>query len=180
MMTVHSAKGLEFPVVFMVGMENGIFPGAQSLNDPAEMEESRRLCYVGITRAKERLYMTSAETRMVFGRTVAYAQSDFVNEISQEFRQGAFSSRHHGRPAPASPTVAATFAKSHAPLKPAAPRGTLTADSINVGMKVRHEKFGIGTIVSLFRTVDDAKLTIAFDKMGVKILMLSMAPLEAV
>jgi len=180
MMTVHSAKGLEFPVVFMVGMENGIFPGAQSLNDPAEMEESRRLCYVGITRAKERLYMTSAENRRVFGRTVAYAQSDFVNEISQEFRQGAYASSHHGRPAPSSPVVASAFAKSHAPLKPAAPRGTLTADSINVGMKVRHEKFGIGTIVSLSRTVDDAKLTIAFDKMGIKILMLSMAPLEAV
>lgn len=180
MMTVHSAKGLEFPVVFMVGMENGIFPGAQSLNDPGEMEESRRLCYVGITRAKERLYMTSAESRMVFGRTVAYAQSDFVNEISQEFKQGAFAASHHGRPAPASPIVASAFAKSHVPAKPAAPRGTLTAESVNAGMKVRHEKFGIGTIVSVSRTGGDAKLTIAFDKRGIKILMLSMAPLEAV
>ena len=124
--------------------------------------------------------MTSAENRRVFGRTVAYAQSDFVNEISQEFRQGAYASSHHGRPAPASPVVASAFAKSHTPLKPAAPRSALTADSINVGMKVRHEKFGIGTIVSLSKTADDAKLTIAFDKMGIKILMLSMAPLEAV
>jgi len=180
MMTVHSAKGLEFPVVFMVGMENGIFPGTQSLNDPGEMEESRRLCYVGITRAKERLYMTSAESRMVFGRTVAYAQSDFVNEISQEFKQGAYAAGHHGRPAPASPTVASAFTKSHTPPKPAATRGTLTVESVNAGMKVKHEKFGIGTIVSVSRTDGDAKLTIAFDKMGIKILMLSMAPLEAV
>lgn len=180
MMTVHSAKGLEFPVVFMVGMENGIFPGTQSLNDPAEMEESRRLCYVGITRAKERLYMTSAETRRVFGRTVAYAQSDFVDEIAQEFKQGAYASSHHGRPAPASPVVAAAIARSHAAAKPAAPRGTLSADSVVAGMKVRHEKFGIGTIVSVSKAAGDAKLTIAFDKMGVKILMLSMAPLEPV
>ena len=173
-MTVHSAKGLEFPVVFMVGMENGIFPGTQSLNDPAEMEESRRLCYVGITRAKDRLYMTSAETRRVFGRTVAFAQSDFVDEISQEFKQGAYASGHQGRPAPAA------FSRSHAAAKPVSAGGTLTADSVNVGMKVRHEKFGIGTIVSISKTEADAKLTIAFDKMGVKILMLGLAPLEAV
>ncbi len=86
MMTVHSAKGLEFPVVFMVGMENGIFPGTQSLSDPKEMEESRRLCYVAITRAKEQLYITSAEIRKVFGRTVAYALSDFVSEISKDLK----------------------------------------------------------------------------------------------
>ena len=72
LMTIHSAKGLEFPVVFMVGMENGIFPGNASFEKESEMEESRRLCYVGITRAKEKLFMTSAEVRRVFGRTVAY------------------------------------------------------------------------------------------------------------
>jgi DNA helicase-2/ATP-dependent DNA helicase PcrA len=84
LMTVHSAKGLEFPVVFMVGMENGIFPGNTSFNNPKEMEESRRLCYVGITRARERLYMSSAEQRRVFGRTMSYAPSDFLNEISAQ------------------------------------------------------------------------------------------------
>jgi Superfamily I DNA and RNA helicases len=86
-MTVHSAKGLEFPVVFMVGMENGIFPGSQSLENSAEMEESRRLCYVGITRAKERLYMTSAESRRVFGRMVSYSQSEFLSEISSSLKE---------------------------------------------------------------------------------------------
>ena len=87
LMTIHSAKGLEFPVVFMVGMENGIFPGQASFNSDAEMEESRRLCYVGITRAKETLFMTSAEVRRVFGRTVAYPQSDFISEIKPELRE---------------------------------------------------------------------------------------------
>ena len=87
MMTVHSAKGLEFPVVFMVGMENGLFPGMSSLNDPKEMEESRRLCYVAITRAEEKLYITSAESRMIFGRTVGYAPSDFISEISPALKE---------------------------------------------------------------------------------------------
>ena len=87
LMTVHSAKGLEFPVVFMVGMENGIFPGSASFEKESEMEESRRLCYVGITRAKEVLFMTSAEVRRVFGKTVAYSQSDFINEIKPELKE---------------------------------------------------------------------------------------------
>lgn len=87
LMTIHSAKGLEFPVVFMVGMENGIFPGQSSFNSDSEMEESRRLCYVGITRAKETLFMTSAEVRRVFGRTVAYPQSDFISEIKSDLRE---------------------------------------------------------------------------------------------
>ena len=80
-MTIHSAKGLEFPVVFMVGMENGIFPGQASFNSDAEMEESRRLCYVGITRAKERLYITNAKRRMLFGNTSMNPPSRFIREI---------------------------------------------------------------------------------------------------
>jgi DNA helicase-2/ATP-dependent DNA helicase PcrA len=175
MMTVHSAKGLEFPVVFMAGMENGIFPGTQSLNDVEEMEESRRLCYVGITRAREKLYMTSAETRRVFGRTVAFAQSDFLDEISKELKEYSSDSRvSHG------------FYERKNTFKPRSVavnnslKNNLSKDSINVGMKVKHDKFGVGTIVSLAKSGDDVKLTIAFDKMGVKILMLGVAPLEAV
>ena len=87
LMTVHSAKGLEFPVVFMVGMENGIFPGTRSFDDNTEMEESRRLCYVGITRAKETLYLTHAEIRRVFGRTQAFAPSDFLREIKADLKE---------------------------------------------------------------------------------------------
>jgi len=180
MMTVHSAKGLEFPVVFMVGMENGIFPGAQSLVDPAEMEESRRLCYVGITRAKERLYMTSAQLRRVFGRTVAYPQSDFVDEISREFKEfGGMQARHSSVK-----TSESFMRQAAAPVKPAvtpkAEGGTLSAGSIHAGMKVKHEKFGVGTIVGISKEESGTKITIAFDKMGVKKLMLEVAPLTAV
>lgn len=170
MMTVHSAKGLEFPVVFMAGMENGIFPGSQSFNDPNEMEESRRLCYVGITRARERLYMTSAENRRVFGKTVAFAQSDFVNEISRELKEGSAGYKT---------SYPVSAMKPQKPQEPF-PKGSLSVSAVNVGMKVRHVKFGVGTIVSISKSGQDVKLTIAFDKMGVKILMLGVAPLEAV
>lgn len=173
MMTVHSAKGLEFPVVFMVGMENGIFPGTQSLADPDEMEESRRLCYVGITRAKERLYMTSAQVRRVFGRTVSYAQSDFVNEISNEFKEtNGISKINHLNNNRGN--------EERRVVEPKPQRETIPSDSIHVGMKVKHEKFGFGTIVSISKEGSDTKLTIAFENMGVKKLMLGLAPLQAV
>jgi DNA helicase-2/ATP-dependent DNA helicase PcrA len=170
MMTVHSAKGLEFPVVFMAGMENGIFPGTQSFNDLNEMEESRRLCYVGITRAREKLYMTSAENRRVFGKTMAFAQSDFVNEISRDLREGSAGLKTAYPISAVKPQIA----------KSDLPREGLSVNAVNVGMKVRHIKFGVGTIVSISKSGQDVKLTIAFDKMGVKILMLGVAPLEAV
>ena len=87
LMTIHSAKGLEFPVVFMVGMENGLFPSISDMDKEDQMEESRRLCYVAITRAKESLYLTSAEVRRVFGRTVSYSQSDFIGEIKSDLKE---------------------------------------------------------------------------------------------
>lgn len=170
LMTVHSAKGLEFPVVFMAGMENGIFPGNQSFYNISEMEESRRLCYVGITRAREKLYMTSAENRVVFGKTEAHSESDFLSEISRDLKEGSlgFIKQPIAQKSPVAKTSVIM------------PKSTLSPDAINVGMKVRHGKFGIGTIVSISKLDVDVKLTIAFDKMGVKILMLGVAPLEAV
>ncbi|MHC1720547.1 MAG: DNA helicase PcrA [Clostridiaceae bacterium] len=180
MMTVHSAKGLEFPVVFMVGMENGIFPGAQSLVDQAEMEESRRLCYVGITRAKERLYMTSAQIRRVFGRTVAYQQSDFVSEISRELKEVGGILKQHSSVKAAGSSMRQPAPQEIPAIRPKVQGLRLSADSIHAGMKVKHEKFGIGTVVSISKEENDTKLTIAFDKMGVKKLMLGVAPLEVV
>ena len=184
MMTVHSAKGLEFPVVFMAGMENGIFPGTQSLNDKNEMEESRRLCYVGITRAREKLYMTSAEKRMVFGRTVAFAQSDFLDEIPKDLKEYTSELKFPARSYEKKNNKASDFFGFHfqpnTTVENKITNSTLSSDSIKVGMKVRHVKFGVGTIVSMSKAGSDVKLTIAFDKMGVKILMLGVAPLEAV
>ena len=190
LMTVHSAKGLEFPVVFMVGMENGVFPGTQSLDNDEEMEESRRLCYVGITRAKEKLYMTSAERRIIFGRTVAYAQSCFIDEISPELkefvREGRKNLNRDNFYRKDSVYLDKQYSHSNAIAvgngseKKHCHNNKLTLEQATPGKKVKHSKFGIGTIVSAIQNGDDIKLTVAFDKMGVKILMLSVAPLEAV
>lgn len=200
LMTVHSAKGLEFPVVFLVGMENGIFPGNSSFEKQSEMEESRRLCYVAITRAKETLYITSAEVRRVFGRTVAYPQSDFIAEIKTDLKE-YINGKASGAPSRAKvfkPSAPAynphslrknfgdnrTYASSQ-PVESveneaavAENENMLTKDEATVGRKVSHERFGIGTIVSVQDVSRDKKLTIAFDRQGVKILLLSLANLE--
>ncbi|MBU5301467.1 DNA helicase PcrA [Clostridium sporogenes] len=188
MMTVHSAKGLEFPVVFMVGMENGIFPGTQSLSDPKEMEESRRLCYVAITRAKEQLYITSAEIRKVFGRTVAYALSDFVSEISKDLKDNVNITGEVAtdKVLPKDFGIGIRSQKTNninsykSPNLNNEPKNNVDSNKITIGSKVKHKDFGVGTIVSMSKVSDDIKLTIAFDRRGVKILMLSMAPIEAV
>ncbi|MGO5075604.1 DNA helicase PcrA [Clostridium sporogenes] len=186
MMTVHSAKGLEFPVVFMVGMENGIFPGTQSLSDPKEMEESRRLCYVAITRAKEQLYITSAEIRKVFGRTVAYALSDFVSEISKALKDNVNITGEVATDKVFPKNFGIRSQKTNSinsyksPNLNISPKNNVDCNKLNVGSKVKHKEFGVGTIVSMSKVSDDIKLTIAFDRRGVKILMLSMAPIEAV
>ncbi|WP_300383737.1 UvrD-helicase domain-containing protein [Clostridium sp.] len=188
LMTVHSAKGLEFPVVFMVGMENGIFPGQASFNSDSEMEESRRLCYVGITRAKEQLFLTSAEVRRQFGKTVAFAQSDFIQEIkshlkeyvtsgnseSKGSRQDMFGNRDRYSPNrfKNSPTMESVVPKN-VERKP-----IINTGEVVMGRKVSHGKFGVGTIVSIQDSGSDKKLTIAFDKQGIKVLMLSLANLE--
>jgi DNA helicase-2/ATP-dependent DNA helicase PcrA len=204
LMTLHSAKGLEFPVVFMVGMENGIFPGKGALNDEREMQESRRLCYVGITRAKEKLYLTAAEIRRVFGRTEAHTPSDFLNEIPgtlKEYVGGrAYSKGNSGSQGmPARGSVSGIFGNngptstrpvgagaqaynlnSVAATSAQGSGNMLTASEAALGRKVRHSKFGVGTIVSVSKDGSDVKLTIAFDTQGIKNFMLGMAPLELV
>lgn len=187
LMTVHSAKGLEFPVVFMVGMENGIFPGVASFDSESEMEESRRLCYVGITRAKEQLFMTSAEVRRQFGRTVAYPQSDFIAEIKSDLKEyvsvsgGAQETRAKMFPSNNRYNNPHSLRGSSMTMsKPQTPKQTsnVSGNDVTVGRKVKHSKFGVGTVVSITDTGSDKKLTIAFDNQGIKILMLSLANLE--
>jgi DNA helicase-2/ATP-dependent DNA helicase PcrA len=201
LMTIHSAKGLEFPVVFMVGMENGIFPGMASFEKDSEMEESRRLCYVGITRAKETLFMTSAEVRRVFGKTVAYPQSDFINEIKPELkeyiggeksniisRDRVIQSNSYNNPHSLRNSVfgnktnsASGFGVNNVVDKSAVKAsGTdfITINEATLGRKVVHEKFGVGTIVAVQDSGNDKKLTVAFDKQGIKSLLLSMAKLK--
>lgn len=202
LMTVHSAKGLEFPVVYMVGMENGLFPGTLSFNDNSEMEESRRLCYVGITRAKEKLYMTSAEVRNVFGKTVSYAQSDFLNEInpdlkeyvnikrqynssnsSNSFRSTSFSGNKSGLnliPKSMNTSSLEIGTTKDENLKVKVEIQTLKEDNAKMGTKIKHSKFGIGTIVSVSKRDGHTYLTIAFVNNGVKNLRMDMAPMEIV
>jgi DNA helicase II / ATP-dependent DNA helicase PcrA len=201
LMTLHSAKGLEFPVVFMAGMENGIFPGKAALNDDREMQESRRLCYVGITRAKEKLYMTSAEIRRVFGRTEAHTPSDFLNEVPgnlKEYVSGRSNSQRFGgaESTPASGNISNIFGSSGPrPVGTGAQaynlnsvvatssQGTgkmLTSGEATLGRKIKHSKFGVGTIVSVSKDGSDVKLTIAFDTQGIKSFMMGMAPLELI
>lgn len=211
LMTVHSSKGLEFPVVFMVGMENGMFPSSSCFDKESEMEEARRLCYVGITRAEEKLFMTSAETRMVFGRTVAYAQSDFISEIPADLKEYMNEAKATSN---TNTTSGTTTRSAYRPTMSSNPhglrggnfntgygRGSYTAaqanrklddiltngasesklctgDEATPGRKIKHPKFGVGTIINKSKVGDDYKLTIAFDSQGVKNLMLSFAPLE--
>lgn len=193
LMTVHSAKGLEFPTVFMVGMENGIFPGIQSLDNYKEMEESRRLCYVAITRAKENLYMTFADTRRVFGKMVSYEESSFINEISSELKEYDNFTKPHINNFVNKSLSKDIFSSSRKrvlnnicskieslPKDNIAQGNYLKPENIKEGIKVKHKKFGIGTIVSISRKDEGIKLTIVFDTMGIKNLMYGVVPLEAV
>lgn len=168
LMTLHSAKGLEFPHVFLVGMEEGIFPHVRSLDDEEGMEEERRLAYVGITRAKKRLYLTRARMRMLFGQTSANLPSRFLSEIPDHLIQ----------PADERETVV---------LKPTLRRGPVIRPTLNadvdwrVGDKVRHGKWGVGTVVKVQGEGDDTELNIAFPApVGVKRLLARYAPITRV
>ena len=179
MMTMHSAKGLEFPSVFIVGMEESIFPGMRAIGEPEEMEEERRLCYVAITRAKERLHLVCARQRMLFGRTTSNRVSRFVDEIPEEhikknipkgygFRERSRIEQEFARPAytPGRHSVAAPAAKA-----PAAP----AASSFGLGDSVRHKAFGSGVVTKLTPMGGDYLIEINFEGIGTKKLMLRAA-----
>ncbi|WP_432407994.1 DNA helicase PcrA [Wukongibacter sp. M2B1] len=187
LMTLHSAKGLEFPVVFMVGLEEGIFPGARSITEDEELEEERRLCYVGITRAKEELYLTHASMRTLYGRTNVNAVSRFLNEIPEELMNIDDILENKSNSNVGADTLN-TFANSHmiSMRKPKEvkidrkPVSNVSSSEVKPGTKVQHKKFGTGTVISIKGSGDKAELTIAFDKQGIKKLMLGFAPIEIV
>ena len=202
MMTMHSAKGLEFPVVFVVGAEEGIFPGIRAIGEPDEMEEERRLCYVAMTRAKEKLYLTCAGQRMLFGRTSANRPSRFLEEIPPEHLErsgrnfldrgdswGGIPSRTSGyggyakperspydqRPEPRAPQRRDYGGFSRAMGTSAAPKGSADLSAFHKGDMVRHKAFGQGMILSIQKMGGDALVEIAFDNVGTKRLMLKSA-----
>ena len=182
MMTMHSAKGLEFPNVFIVGAEEGLFPGARCIGDPEEMEEERRLCYVALTRAKEHLYLTCARQRMIFGRTTMNLPSRFVEEIPPEHldragfdphRQGARQEERRGARSAAQKRPPRWETVPHAPAPPKAPEKKSPA--FVLGDRVVHTAFGRGEITKMTPMGGDALIEITFEGPGVKRLMLRAA-----
>jgi DNA helicase II / ATP-dependent DNA helicase PcrA len=180
LMTLHSAKGLEFPVVFLIGLEDGVFPHVRSLGDPDELEEERRLCYVGLTRAEERLYLCHAWSRMMFGATDYRPPSRFLDEIPAELVDALADDdsrrRGGGRGAHREAVVAAALRRETAPI------GARGAEQLGlqVGDDVRHDKFGEGVIVDITGAGDKAEARVQFRDVGEKTLLLSWAPLARV
>lgn len=176
LMTMHAAKGLEFPVVYLVAAEDGIFPSMMSKSEPSEMEEERRLAYVAITRAKKRFIATHSRYRMLYGKTTANKLSEFIGEIPEELIE-----RHGERAAARNPIVKPekhSFLKEQSEKIKAAPAQPATFESFAVGERVRHNIFGEGTVSEVLPTGNDAMLTIEFDKRGTKKLMRNNAKLK--
>jgi DNA helicase-2/ATP-dependent DNA helicase PcrA len=185
LMTLHSAKGLEYPVVFLIGLEDGVFPHVRSLGDPDELEEERRLCYVGITRAEQRLYLCHAWSRMMFGSTDYRPPSRFLDEIpaelmmliGEEEKRGKGLGRHRDSVV-AHAMRRQTPAASERPAQQSA-AGAHGAEQIGlrVGDDVSHERFGEGVIVDIEGSGDKAEAIVRFRDVGEKRLLLVWAPL---
>ncbi len=186
MMTIHSAKGLEFPIVFLPGMEEGIFPGIVSVNNPDELEEERRLAYVAMTRAKKHLYMLHTDERMFFGKTQRNPPSKFLSEID-----GEFVDEDPGKKTPAArkPDVQTPPAKRKYPLSAEVTRPSSEIGSIGKttgferfapGERVRHMTFGEGVVLTVTEMGADILYEIVFDKVGTKKLMATYAKLRRV
>ncbi len=178
MMTMHTAKGLEFPNVFLVGFEDGLFPGMRAIGEHDEMEEERRLCYVAITRAKRTLTISHARQRMLYGRTNASLPSRFLREIpeSVSVKKGGYhtpsgysgSIRYSSAPSHGTQTNQKTYLSALSPSKP-------VSLDLNKGDTVQHTAFGRGLVLSVVKMGGDALLEIAFDQIGTKKLMLNTA-----
>jgi DNA helicase-2/ATP-dependent DNA helicase PcrA len=193
LMTMHAAKGLEFPLVIIAGMEEGLFPHSRSGEDEAEIEEERRLCYVGLTRAEERLILTSAARRRVFGEYQSTEPSRFLDEIPSELveritptvsaqYQGAFAHQHYefrtnpygrggkGRGGGRWREEETTYDYEN--------EDQSRGGSVKVGMRVRHAQFGVGNVIAMEEHNDDVKVTVRFNTVGVKKLLAKFAKLE--
>jgi DNA helicase-2/ATP-dependent DNA helicase PcrA len=188
LMTLHSAKGLEFPTVILAGLEEGLFPHSRSSEDEEELEEERRLCYVGMTRARARLVLTGAARRRVFGEYQASEPSRFIDEVPDslvervtpayssapykgnfphyEFRTNPYGNGRRGR------------VREDPPAYKYEDEDQSTGLELRQGMKVRHPQFGIGTVLSVEALADDVKLVVRFVAVGQKTLRARYARLE--
>jgi DNA helicase-2/ATP-dependent DNA helicase PcrA len=176
MMTLHSAKGLEFPVVFLCGLEDGLFPHQRSIADLQGLEEERRLCYVGTTRAMRRLYVTYAEQRRMHGVDSYGAPSRFIAEIPAELVEEVRPRVQVSRPSyvpgrPSSQPRPVARSQSFADDSPG---------SLRLGQRVRHQKFGDGVVLSVEGQGSNARVQVNFERQGTKWLMMGYANLEVV
>ena len=164
LMTLHSAKGLEFKLVFMVGMEDGLFPSLQSLDDPGRLQEERRLCYVGITRAMQQLYLSHAESRRLYGKDSYPRPSRFLREIPAETLQEI--------------RLRANITRAASPAAQTATGKGVSTGKYRLGQSVRHEKFGEGVVLQTEGEGEQERVQINFRNAGIKWLMLAYAKLE--
>jgi len=194
LMTLHSAKGLEFPVVFMIGMEEGIFPHSRSIGEEAELEEERRLCYVGITRAREEIYLLNASQRTLYGNYMHNAPSRFIREIPEEltetvdtggaggadmprdgFRQGSrWGSRSTGSGGRSAGLGGLNSYGGGTGM------GSVVPGNYSLGDKVEHAKWGQGVVVSVKGENENAEISVAFPGLGIKALIAKYAPLRKI
>ncbi|MGI6605017.1 MAG: DNA helicase PcrA [bacterium] len=181
LMTLHSAKGLEFPVVFLVGLEEGLFPHSRSLDRDASLEEERRLCYVGLTRAKKRLYLSYARERQVYGRIVYSTPSRFLAEIPGDLIQEVQRAGQEDHPVASKPAWLSVRKKEKREVL-AAREVDFAGETETVGWRpgdrVEHKMFGTGTVVSTRGEGEDAIITVAFPGAGIKDLAVRYAPLK--
>ncbi len=185
LMTLHSSKGLEFPVVFLMGCEEGVFPHSRSLGDDSELEEERRLCYVGMTRAREELFMTYARRRAVFGQASFNPRSRFIddlpNEIIDQMAGTTMDAHRFARPSSGSARVEPLRTGKYAVTEERPDRRDSWTPPFTIGQKVTHRKFGVGIVVACGPLKNDAEVTVAFPgAVGMKKMVQSLAKLEAV
>ncbi len=187
LMTMHSAKGLEYPVVFLIGLEDGVFPHQRSLTEPDELEEERRLCYVGITRAREKLHISHAWARSLYGGTQYNPPSRFLDEIPEglvQEHQGERRAARRGGGFSHRPSGGGAGDSARRPSR-ATPSGPTKSGADGLGLKtgddVRHAKFGEGVILRIEGSGDKAEAVVNFrGGVGEKRLLLTWAPLEKI
>ena len=184
LMTLHAAKGLEFPIVFLIGMEEKIFPLSRSLMEESELEEERRLAYVGITRAEESLYLTNAFSRTLYGKTQYNQPSRFVAEIDDSLLNPVGMQPQAKSTSYANPFESKMMKPKyqHATREPVMNKTASGGENENwnPGDKVQHKKWGVGTVVKVSGSSKDIELDIAFPQQGVKRLLAAFAPIEKI